>query len=72
MRDEKFFIDNYLGDTCACGGDKGRRLSFCFGCYGLLPEHLQESLTGELTGYKYMTAWEECHDYLVEEGRIRE
>jgi len=66
-RDRQFYIDNYMDSTCAvCGGDKGARLSFCRDCFFSLPKHMQVLLNGDITTYRYQTAWDDCYDYLME------
>lgn len=69
-RDTKFFIDNYQGKVCACGGPKGSLLSFCLTCFIILPEELAEDLKGPLSDEEYQWTWNKCYEFLKEAGRI--
>jgi hypothetical protein len=70
MRDLKEFIDNFLGTKCICGNEKGERLSFCYECFNTLPIFLRKGLRGRLSSPAYAETFEECENYLRDEGRF--
>jgi hypothetical protein len=71
MGDTAFYIRNFEGDRCVCGGRKGTRISFCFTCYSILPKKTQAGLYNALKSRAYEEAFEAALDELKADGRVK-
>lgn len=67
QRDRGFswYVRELHSERCLCGARKQSRKSFCYRCYILLPQFLQEQLYSRL-GQGYEEAFEAAEEWLEE------
>jgi hypothetical protein len=67
----EFYVRNFKGERCVCGGHKQARISFCYQCFSVLSKEVQIGLYNALKSSAYGEAFESALDELKMSGRVK-
>lgn len=68
IRSGNWYLDELMSNECACGNNKKKGHSFCYGCYKVLPGDLKSEIYRKI-GQGYEEIYDECFSFLVANGR---